>query len=169
LQRECEDDLLPAACYCILLIAVRVVQADAVESVACDFVPEAEKASCVYKAHAAVKHAVRLFEDYVSPASICKPLCGAEAEMISAQTKAIVSDIMSTYPQCPFCEYLTEAPLESNQDVSALHASCAALPEAFAVACQEFVQQNGVRPFNFWGQSVTRGKGRGTANAVVVA
>lgn len=106
--------------------------AKAVDSVACTFVPDDFKDECDTKVAAAVKHTVRLFEDYISPASVCKPICPDSATLAEAHMSRF-----GRYPQCSHCEYV------ATELASSHIGACAKLPAAFYEDCSNFVKMNG--------------------------
>lgn len=123
-----------------LLIVPETMQAALLDSVACTFVPEDMKDACDNKVEAAVKHAVQMFEDYVSPATVCKPICpdGSLLDHTFHQPR---------YPECSKCEFLTAELANNQEDNADGHAcmckSCKQLPDPLVEECMGFVQWHG--------------------------
>lgn len=126
---------LPAASFSWVSICVSPLhmQAEALDSIACTFVPADVKDACDGKVDAAVRHAVQLFEDYVSPATVCRPAC-PEAGMQSGEPRLL----SSRYPDCAQCQYNAMELANGESD-----AACTKLPEPFVADCSRFVENNG--------------------------
>lgn len=110
------------------------MQAEALDSVACTFVPADAKDACDGKVDAAVRHAVQLFEDYVSPATVCAPACPDAVKQPLEHSLP-----HGRYPDCAQCKYNAMELANGERDGDA----CAKLPEAFVSECSRFVESNG--------------------------
>lgn len=120
----------------------KFLQAEAVETVTCTFMPHDEKSKCHKRIQTAIHQVVRFFEDKVSPSEVCEPLCSAGDELyVSPKT------VSTPYPLCAYCKFAaTQLPEVAGQgdDVNkVLLDVCSSLPPAFSEPCRDFMREHG--------------------------
>lgn len=131
------------------LLTHHSMQAEAVDSVACTFVPADVKDACDTKVDAAVRHAVQMFEDYISPATVCKPVC--PEDLLSDRSRFL----HASYPQCSQCRFVateirnadclqhSDRGCAEGELAHVAEQSCKSLPEPFVAECTGFLQSYG--------------------------
>lgn len=118
------------------------MQAQLLDTVTCKFLPHAAVPKCENQIRAGIRHFVEVFEDTVSPSSMCKPLCG-DGELYVTQRSA-----SKPYRHCEYCQYaaaqLPEVAGLSDDVDKALLNVCTSLPEPFQEPCRGFMSEYGV-------------------------
>lgn len=125
----------------------RRLQVSVANSIICSHLPAADQKGCYNHIVSALDYAVETLEDYISPRTLCRPLCGREPRALAATA------VRDSSWKCPFCEFIATRAESALRDkktdkeiLKFLRKECRNLPESFADPCVNYVNEDGAPP-----------------------